>query len=392
MYYFEYPKIDTTIYEGSVTSSVNTGLDQILEINKNMNSAGTTIDVSRVLIQFDYSYISSSVQSGIIPSDAKYYLNLYDASSEELAVEQTLFAYMISGSWNGGTGTKDRDPALSDGASWKYRDNDTTKTEWVSGSTTQGGTWYTSSLNSGYNVSASVDLVYETKDIRMDVTSLVKNHIYSGSTFPNYGFILKRENVPTSQSLHSIFDPTLATGSAEHDTSHQGNLKFFSRETNTIFPPKLEVEWDDSSWNTGSLSALSATDLDRLKVYFQNLKPEYKEKSKVKFRVVGRELYPTRGFDTTPAALTVKYLPSGSRTLQQGAYYSVKDAETEDVIIPFSTGSIISCDSTSNYFNLWMDGFQPERRYRFEIKVVSGSGADQTSMIYDDDFTFKVVR
>ena len=392
MYYFEFPKIDATIYEGNVTSSINTGLDQILEINKFMNSAGTTIDVSRVLIQFDYSYISSSVQSGIIPSDAKYYLNLYDASSTELAVEQTLFAYMISGSWNGGTGTKDRDPTISDGASWKYRDNDTTKTQWVSGSDTQGGTWYTSSLNSGFNVSASVDLVYETKDIRMDVTSLVKNHIYSGSTFPNYGFILKRENVPTSQSLHSIFDPTLATGSAEHDTSHQGNLKFFSRETNTIFPPKLEVEWDDSSWNTGSLSALSATDLDRLKVYFQNLKPEYKEKSKVKFRVVGRELYPTRGFDTTPAALTVKYLPSGSRTLQQGAYYSVKDAETEDVIIPFSTGSIISCDSTSNYFNLWMDGFQPERFYRFEIKVVSGSGAEQTSMIYDDEFTFKVVR
>ncbi len=392
MYYFEYPKIDTTIFEGEITSSINTGLDQILEVNKFMNSAGTTIDVSRVLIQFDYSYISSSVQSGVIPSDAKYYLNLFDASSTELAVEQSLFAYMISGSWNGGTGTADRDPTISDGASWKYRDNDTTKTQWVSGSDTQGGTWYTSSLDSGFNVSSSFDLVYETKDIRMDVTDLVKNHIYSSSVFPNYGFILKRENVPTSQSLYSIFDPTTATGSAEHDTSHQGNLKFFSRETNTIFPPKLEVEWDDSNWNTGSLSALSSTDLDRLKVYFKNLKPEYKEKSKVKFRVVGRELYPTRGFDTTPAALTVKYLPSGSRSLEQGSYYSVKDAETEDVIIPFSTGSIISCDSTSNYFNLWMDGFQPERFYRFEIKVVSGSGADQTSMIYDDDYTFKVVR
>ena len=392
MYYFEYPKIDTTIFEGEITSSINTGLDQILEVNKFMNSAGTTIDVSRVLIQFDYSYISSSVQSGVIPSDAKYYLNLFDASSTELAVEQSLFAYMISGSWNGGTGTADRDPTISDGASWKYRDNDTTKTQWVSGSDTQGGTWYTSSLDSGFNVSSSFDLVYETKDIRMDVTDLVKNHIYSSSVFPNYGFILKRENVPTSQSLYSIFDPTTATGSAEHDTSHQGNLKFFSRETNTIFPPKLEVEWDDSNWNTGSLSALSSTDLDRLKVYFKNLKPEYKEKSKVKFRVVGRELYPTRGFDTTPAALTVKYLPSGSRSLEQGSYYSVKDAETEDVIIPFSTVSIISCDSTSNYFNLWMDGFQPERFYRFEIKVVSGSGADQTSMIYDDDYTFKVVR
>ena len=156
MFYFEYPTTDTTLYEGSVTSSRNTGLDEILEVNKNMNEAGTTINVSRALIKFDYSYISSSVQSGIIPSDAKYYLNLYDASSTELAIEQTLETYMISGSWTGGTGTKDRDPELSDGASWKYRDNDTDKTEWVSGSLTQGRTWYTSSLNSSYNVNIEI--------------------------------------------------------------------------------------------------------------------------------------------------------------------------------------------------------------------------------------------
>ena len=392
MFYFEYPTTDTTLYEGNITSSINTGLDEILEVSKNVNSSGTTISVSRALLKFDYSYISSSVQSGIIPSDAKYYLNLYDASSTELAIEQTLEAYIISGSWNGGTGTIDRDPALSDGASWKYRDNDTDKTEWVSGSTTQGGTWYTSSLDSSYNVSSSFDLVYETRDIRMDVTDLVNNHIYSSSVFPNNGFIVKRNNTATSQSAHSIFDPTTATGSAEGNSTPLGNLKFFSRETHTIFPPKLEVEWDDSSWNTGSLGELSSTDLDRLTVYFQNIKPEYKEKSKVKFRVVGRELYPTRGFETTPAALTIKTLPSGSRTIEQGTYYSIKDAHTEDVIIPFSTGSIVSCDASGNYFNVWMDGFQPERFYRFEIKVVSGSGADQTSMIYDDDYQFKVVR
>ena len=87
-----------------------------------MNSAGTTISVSRILMKFDYSYISSSVQSGIIPSDAKYYLNLYDASSEELASEQTIYAYIVSGSWNGGTGKLDSNPAISDGASWKYRE------------------------------------------------------------------------------------------------------------------------------------------------------------------------------------------------------------------------------------------------------------------------------
>ena len=312
MYYFEYPTTDGTIYEGNVTSSRNTGLDEILEINKNVNSTGTTISVSRALIKFDYTYISSSVQSGIVPSDAKYYLNLYDAKSEELAVEQTLFAYMISGSWTGGTGRLDSDPAISDGASWKYRDNDTTKTEWVSGSTTQGGTWFTSSLAGAYEVSASENLVFETKDIRMDITDLVKNHLYSGSVYPNNGFILKRENLVTSQSMYCVFDPTTSTGSDEHSTDPLGNLQFFSRETHTIFSPKLEVEWDDSTFSTGSLSPLSSTDLDRLKIYFKNIKPEYKEKSKVKFRFVGRELYPTRGFDTTPAALTVKYLPSGS--------------------------------------------------------------------------------
>ena len=392
MYYFEYPTTDTTLFEGGVTSSINAGHDEILEVRKNMNSNGTTISVSRILMKFDYSYISSSVQSGVIPSTAKYYLNLYDASSEELASEDTLFAYMISGSWNGGTGKLDSNPAISDGSSWKYRDNDTTKTEWVGDSLTQGGTWFTSSLGAAYEVSSSFGLTYETSDIRMDVTDLVKNQIYSGSTYPNQGFIIKRLNTPTSSSRFSTFDPTTATGSAERDTSVLGHLKFFSRETHTIFPPKLEVEWDDSSWSTGSLSALSSTDLDRLKIYFNNLKPEYKEKSKVKFRFTGRELYPTRGFDTTPAALTVKYLPSGSQAMGQGTYYSIVDASSEDVIVPFGTGSIVSCDSTGNYFNVWMDGFQPERFYRFQIKVVSGSGADQTSMIYDDDYTFKVVR
>ena len=136
MHYFEYPTTDTTLYEGTVTSSYNTGLDQILEVRKNTNSSGTTVNVSRILIKFDYGYINSQVTAGVIPSTAKYYLNLYDASSEELAVEQTLFGYMVSGSWSGGTGFMDRDPVLSDGASWKYRDNDTTNTQWLNGSDT----------------------------------------------------------------------------------------------------------------------------------------------------------------------------------------------------------------------------------------------------------------
>ena len=40
-----------------------------------------------------------------------------------------------------------------------------------------------------------------------------------------------------------------------------------------------------------------------------------------------------------------------------------------------------------------MDGFQAERYYKFEFKVVSGSGtSDETIQYFDDDFAFKVVR
>ena len=145
--------------------------------------------------------------------------------------------------------------------------------------------------------------------------------------------------------------------------------------------------WDDSSWSTGSLSPLVTTDLERLKVYFKNLKEEYKEDSVVKLRVVGRELYPTTTFATTPAELDVKYLPSAS------AFYSVRDADTEEVIIPFGTGSKISSDSSGNYFNLMMNGLQAERNYRFCIKVISGSGTtDEQINYYDDDYEFRVVR
>ena len=65
----------------------------------------------------------------------------------------------------------------------------------------------------------------------------------------------------------------------------------------------------------------------------------------------------------------------------------------EEVIIPYGSGSKISCDSTGNYFNLFMDGLQAERNYRFCVKVVSGSGTtDEQINFYDDNYEFRVVR
>ena len=385
MHYFEFGKRDTTLYSGGTTASRNTGIDEILEINKVVNNNGTVGNVSRVLIDFDLSFISKSIQDGKIPSTAKYYLNLFDATSEEVEVEQPLHVYMVSGSWKQGSGKLDHDPVTDNGATYQYRNHEA-KTPWVTGSVlTEGGSWFTAS-NGQYEVSSSYDLTFDKKDVRADVTNLVNNFIYSSSVYPNNGFIVKREDSGSYGNNHATASFDFNTGQ-EGDSSRLGNLKYFSRETHTIYPPKLEVEWDDSSWNSGSLSPLSSTDLERLKVYFKNMKTEYKEKSIVKFRVVGRELYPSSSFSATPSELGVKYLPSAS------VEYEVRDADTEEVIIPFGSGSRVSCDSDGNFFRVQMNGLQAERDYRFCIKVVSGSGTtDEQINFYDDNYEIRVVR
>ena len=379
MHYFIFPEADTTLYQSS--GSGNSGLDEILEVRKTMSDSGGNIKVSRILMKFDLSEISKSIVDEIISTDAKFYLNMYDAVSVNLTTSQSLYAYPVSGSWKEGAGTFSDDPSTTEGASWQYRDGSTQRSYWLaSGSSavsSSGGSWFTGSYGS-----QSFD--FETDDMRMNVTPIVNNWL--DGTYPNQGFIVKRSGSFGNSDSNTD----------EGSTDRLGIFKFFSRNTHTIFPPKLEVEWHDATWSTGSLSALSSTELEDMAVYMKSLRPTYKENSKVKFRLVGRAKYPTKSYSNTASEyLTAKYLPSGSKGTVggTGAYYSVRDAQTEDVIIPFGTGSLISCDSTGNYFNLWMNGLQSERYYKFEFKVVSGSDTvDETIQYFDDDFVFKVVR
>ncbi len=236
-----------------------------------------------------------------------------------------------------------------------------------------GGTWYS---GSGYEASQS--FTHEPSDLRMDVTDIAWKWLHS--TVSNEGFMIKR-----SGSFGNA-DTNVEEGNA----TKYGTFSFFGRETHTVYQPKLEVVWDDSTWATGSLSSLTSANLEDMVLYMRGLRPEYKETSKTKFRVVGRERYPEKTFSTTGYSTgytTAKYLPSGS------TYYQIKDAYTEDIIVPFGSGSVVSCDSTGNYFNLWLNGLQSERFYRVEYKVISGSGtADETVQYFDENHSFKVVR
>ena len=372
MHYFVFSEKDATIYQAS--GSMNTGLDEILEVRKDISPTGDTVNVSRTLIEFDLTRITREINRGIIKKP-KYFLNLFDAKPQSLSVSQSLYAYPVSGSWVMGQGRLDDNPLTTEGCSFNFRDGRTVSTLWRPPISASGGNWLT-----GSGFEASHSLTHKSKDVRMDVTDIVNKWI-SGS-IANNGFIIKR-----SGSLGLI---TTGSNDDEGNSTQFGNLSFFSSDTHTKFPPTLEVEWDDSVFTTGSLSPLTSTNLEDMVLYMKGLRPEYKEKSRVKFRVVGRERFPEKTFDTTPSTLTVKYLPSGSAT-GDGTFYSLVDAETEDVIVPFGSGSKVSCDSQGNFFNIDLDGYQPERFYSLLFKVVSGSGTNQEMIqIFDEGHTFKV--
>lgn len=379
MHYFIYADADATLYEGSATQSRNTGLDEILEVRKDMNAAGTVINVSRGLIKFDLTEISRSVVDGLIPSTAKYYLNLYDAGSSGLtSTSQLLYAHIVSQSWTAGEGTFHDDPETTDGVSWRYRVGQTDGTQWISGSNDTGGTWYSGSATGAqYLRFASQSFDYNSIDMRMDVSDPVKVWIYSGSDYSNEGFIIKRSGSVGNDDSNC----------PEGDSERYGQFKFFSRDTNTIYQPKLEVVWKDFAYSTGSNTNFSGSQLDDLVFYMKGNRDSYKENSKIKFKLAGRQRYPAKTYETTPRALQINTFPSGT------LFYSIKDALTEETVIPFDQYSAVSCDTTGHYFNLWLNGLQAERYYKVLYKFVSGSGtANEINDIHDNDFTFKVEK
>ena len=209
---------------------------------------------------------------------------------------------------------------------------------------------------------------YESPDINLDISDMVKGW-FDTSLSQNYGLVIQY------------------SGSQETNDTTTGQLKFFSRNTNTIYPPKLEVMWDDhlpaTGSNTGSLSAIDVSGTTKNYVYVKGLRDRYKETEKVKFRVGARPSYIPKTVSATYNDVTASYIPEGSGS------YSIIDASTGEVLIPFDTYSKLSCDVSGSYFNQWLNTFQPNRVYKILIKVLYD---DNQEIIYDDNFEFKVVR
>jgi len=419
VHHFILPTQDTWISSGSSKISgksfttKNLGKDEILQINKIFQNNAFEHQ-TRALVDFsgpDFTTISKSIVDGDIPSDAKFYLRLFETEGvTESSNEYTLNAFPLYNSWREGTGVESDDPDNILGTSWLNRDDtegatalswsfrqaaidegigaadedgdgiefieyhvafgsagqafgSITGSEYLGGDSSGiggGGVWI---QRKGYFASQSFNS--ETPDIDMNVTDMVNKWL--DSTISNYGLILK------------------FSGSQETNESTFGNLKFFSKDSNTIFQPRLEVRWDDhtacSGSNTGSLNELTMSGLADNYLYMKGLKESYIETERVKFRVGARKRYIQKSFESSVQSITDSYITEKSGS------YAIKDIATDEFIVPFSDYTYFSCDSSGPYFNQWLNGFYPNRKYKILLKLKYNNNQEQ---IFDDNFNFIV--
>tara|TARA_B100001939_G_scaffold308542_1_gene289204 strand:+ start:2332 stop:3822 length:1491 start_codon:yes stop_codon:yes gene_type:complete len=489
-----FPSQDASIY--SAYPAMNTGLDPILDIANYVTESNPVARVARSIIAFDQSEIENVIDNIAIVTGSGFNswsgsLKAYVAKASNVILNSYVEAWPISGSWNNGTGQYLDNKQGTNGVSWKYSDYSGSY-EWptagfvplttgsFSGSNNAGGgVWYTGSdnysnvNNANMGVSQSFNLRSE-KDLDLNVTDVLKVWYSSSKDLnsglidvDNNGFLLKWQN-----------SREFVTSSA---VSPQ--LSYYSVDTNTIYPPTLEIKWRDFTYSTSSgdfklgriltgsypsvTTAISCSSTASLPTPASNtgvgsgaiFKAEFKSPNTMsrvfidgnnvgsgykagdvltftaaqlnsidnlsgatgdatvtlstfdiqqldvigtpdlfvalddnpgvfysesinRFRVNCRPEFPARTFKTSSLYTTNHALPSSS-------YYAIKDLDTNEFVVDFDTEfTQISCDATSSYFTVYMNGLEPERYYNILIQTeIQGQ-----TIVMDENYYFKVVN
>jgi len=368
-----FPTQDATIY--SAYPNQNTGLDEILDASTNfltgsVQTNGNLPQTSRFLIQFADSDIAYVTQSLIKNKPWDAYLKVFVANSTYLQTDTTILANAVSGSWNMGTGKYMDSPEVQNGVSWVWKtysgSNAWLTSSYASGSTGSyspnntpgGGVWWIAD-------SASQTFSYRSDlDLNFDVTDIVEYWTGSNPVWNNNGFIVRQSS--SQEFINNI--------------NQQITLKYFSVDTHTIYPPCLEFKWKDFSFSTGSLTQITGSNPY---VSLANNPGFFYSESIQRFRLNVRPEFPARSFQTSSIYTANYFLPSGS------SYWAIKDLDTNEYIVDFDPiYTLISTDVSGSFFDVHMNGLQPERYYQILIQsTISGN-----TIVFDDDYYFKVIN
>ena len=374
-----FPYKDATMY--SLYPQMNTGIDPITTIS-NLNIAiDSNPQVAKFLTEFVQEEIEDVINNKISGSQWDVNFRSFIATAQGVVESTDLSVHPLAQSWFNGTGTYLDVPQTTDGCSWLSPNFYDSGVAWSSSGTDStdhyvtssynpsfasagGGAWYYSgSDGTEYEVTQSFD-TRSTKDLNVNVKTIVEKW-YSGS-FDNNGFITKWENSVEFNENIQI----------------QPVMQFYSVDTNTIYPPQLEFKWNDyNTVLTGSATGSIVTTTNLATSLAEN--PGYFTPESVnRFRFNLAPKYPKPVWTTSSLFTEVNYLPTSS-------CYAIKDLDTNEFVIDYDTTyTKLSSDVNGNYFDVYMNGLEPERYYKICIKThINGS-----TLILDDNYYFKVVN
>ena len=163
--------------------------------------------------------------------NSEFYLNLKVANSSELSIKDSLSVYPVKKYWDEGTGRYNDTESSSfsyKGASWRYADF--SKNFWKQDANTKnyvgGGEYYEHNEIPQHNTTYENDLLFKFKgafsDVKVNVTSIVKSWLVGD--IENNGFLIKF---------------------TEETIDAHTSIQFFSKDTNTIYYPYLEILYGD---------------------------------------------------------------------------------------------------------------------------------------------------
>lgn len=382
-----FPYKDATLY--SFYPDMNTGIDPITTISNLNFAVSSNPQVARFLTEFVQSEILDVINNKISGSEWDVDFRSYIATAQGVVEATDISVSPLAQYWYNGTGTYLDVPQTTDGCNWNSPNFKDSGIAWSSSGTDNtdhyvtssfdaslapqgGGAWYYSgSDGTEYAVTQSFD-TRSTKDLKVNAKTVVSLWyssslgVHASSSLPNYGFITKWENsVEFSQNVQI-----------------QPVMQFYSVDTNTIYPPQLEFKWRDySSVLTGSATASIVSTTNLVSSLAEN-PGEFTPESINRFRLNVAPKYPIKIYTTESQFTGTNYLPTAS-------YYAIKDLDTNEYVVDYDTNfTQLSSDASGNYFDVYMNGLEPERYYKICVKTT----INNSTLVLDNNYYFKVVN
>lgn len=430
MFFTIFPNKDTTITNLSIRgisrSGSNSGQSEIVELYT-LTESLSRLGKSRILMQFDLTPLSTSIAAGNIPtSSVAYSLKLRNANhSEEIPSSYDIEIYPLSRSWDEGRGLSMEDEGLKDSGSANWGQA-TSLVAWSA----QGADYIGSS-----NLTASQHFDFGTENLSVNISNIMYAWLTGGVV--NNGLILRYSDfyetgsinyhvkkffsrhvlVPECQPrIEGLWEKDLQDDRSEFPYEFTGTLayyRFIGGSANAVVPPLFVSIINSSSAVTQTLTASTVSsgiyqvsgvfvaptsstqiyrdvwfitgkqlftgtfapvyatgshmlNFDTISLNIPNLKEKYGSDEEIVVRVFAKKK------DYRPAVGRTGTLEPDPLLLKN-AYFQLENAQTREVIIPFSTGSLkyskLSYDFEGNYFKIWTKSLLKDSIYKVKILV-----------------------